>query len=446
MNLVTHDRLQPEEACTEPPLPGGPRAAATAGAGSRRRRLWELPAQAHELLLAMGIGPQVLRRELARVLGHVHKARCTLGGRDVDVLYATVHDLATRNAISEALHRRLDERHASALRRWLPLRGYEALLAAWRVARDDGNLAGELWALLTHPQGGELEREALHDARAWVFHHARSHLARAAVEHECQQRAEHAERVLEEARARTALQQQQSDAALQRLRAELARAAGEAARWRALAEEHPGSSATRVGVGMAPPRATGTGTAAAVATLAAPSADEGPAAQTPPLTRPGRPPQWASSAASTPWAPSVPPAQAVAGSPPGAGASKRADGMPEPIVGRNVLCVGGIRHAAGRYRIRVERLGARFEHHDGGIEDGIQGLDGQLRRADLVICQAACINHEAYHRIKRHCERTGKPCLYLERPSLAQFDRALSAWTAPSRRSAAQPTPTRQGD
>jgi hypothetical protein len=102
-----------------------------------------------------------------------------------------------------------------------------------------------------------------------------------------------------------------------------------------------------------------------------------------------------------------------------------------PVDGRRVLCVGGIRHAVARYRSRVERLGARFEHHDGGVEDGIGGLDGRLQRADVVICQAACINHEAYHRIKRHCERTGKPCLYLERPSLAQFDRALAAWAAP---------------
>jgi hypothetical protein len=56
----------------------------------------------------------------------------------------------------------------------------------------------------------------------------------------------------------------------------------------------------------------------------------------------------------------------------------------------------------------------------------VQGLDGQLQRADVVICQAGCINHEAYHRIKRHCDRTGTPCVYVQRPSLAHFDRALA--------------------
>jgi hypothetical protein len=90
-----------------------------------------------------------------------------------------------------------------------------------------------------------------------------------------------------------------------------------------------------------------------------------------------------------------------------------------------VLCVGGIRHAVARYRQCIESLGGRFEHHDGGIEDNPHALQGGLGRADLVICQAGCINHAAYHRIKQHCQRSGKPCLYLERASLARFEQAL---------------------
>jgi hypothetical protein len=77
----------------------------------------------------------------------------------------------------------------------------------------------------------------------------------------------------------------------------------------------------------------------------------------------------------------------------------------------------------------VEQLGGHFDHHDGGIEDSLPGLDGRLGRADIVICQAACINHEAYHRIKRHCDRTGVQCIYLERPSLSCLQRALGPAT-----------------
>jgi hypothetical protein len=92
---------------------------------------------------------------------------------------------------------------------------------------------------------------------------------------------------------------------------------------------------------------------------------------------------------------------------------------------RHVLCVGGVQHAVPHYREHVERLGARFEHHDGGLEDSLPRLEGHLSRADLVVCQAGCINHEAYHRIKRHCARTGTPCVFLERPSLSRFEAAL---------------------
>jgi hypothetical protein len=90
-----------------------------------------------------------------------------------------------------------------------------------------------------------------------------------------------------------------------------------------------------------------------------------------------------------------------------------------------VLCVGGVQRAVSHYRERAERLGVCFEHHDGGIEAALPLLDGLLGRADLVVCQAGCLNHEAYHRIKRHCARQGTACVFLARPSLAGFTSAL---------------------
>jgi Uncharacterized protein conserved in bacteria (DUF2325) len=237
---------------------------------------------------------------------------------------------------------------------------------------------------LTHAQGQALQQEALYDARAWLFHHARCHLADSSSSRAWQQRCEASDAALQSSRERAVQQQQAADAALQQLRAQLASALGEAAHWREQAQALPATA----------PAAT-------------------PPAPTP-RSEPAR--VFAPVQAAAP--------VAILSAP--APASK-----PEPIAGRQVLCVGGMRHAVARYRSRVERLGARFEHHDGGIEDGVQGLEGRLQRADLVLCQAGCINHEAYHRIKRHCERTGKPCLYLQRPSLAQLDRALAPWAAP---------------
>ena len=98
---------------------------------------------------------------------------------------------------------------------------------------------------------------------------------------------------------------------------------------------------------------------------------------------------------------------------------------PIAIAGRNVLCVGGINGAVHRYRALVEARGGRFQHHDGGIEHTLQRLGSQLAAADVVLCQAGCLNHEAYRCVKAHCKRAGTPCIYLERPSLSRFAREL---------------------
>jgi hypothetical protein len=90
-----------------------------------------------------------------------------------------------------------------------------------------------------------------------------------------------------------------------------------------------------------------------------------------------------------------------------------------------VLCVGGRASAVPLYRLIVERSGARFIHHDGGTQDSSARLDATLAAADLVICQTGCVSHNAYWRVKDHCKRTGKRCVFVESPSTAGLKRAL---------------------
>jgi len=93
---------------------------------------------------------------------------------------------------------------------------------------------------------------------------------------------------------------------------------------------------------------------------------------------------------------------------------------------RSVLCVGGRAASVPIYRELIERTGGRFMHHDGGDEDKVAKLDATLAAADLVICQAGCISHGAYWRVKEHCKRSGKPCVFVESPSAAGLKRALA--------------------
>jgi len=102
----------------------------------------------------------------------------------------------------------------------------------------------------------------------------------------------------------------------------------------------------------------------------------------------------------------------------------------ETLAERAVLCVGGRPASVPAYRALIEQTGGRFLHHDGGEEDNPQRLDATLAAADLVICQTGCISHDAYWRVKAHCKRTGKPCLFVETPSRAALARALEEATA----------------
>lgn len=374
--------------------PAEPVAAVSCATAPRRRRLWQLPAQAHELLLAMSFAPEVLRRQAARTLGQMHRGVCILRGRDVDVLYSVAHDLVTRNPLSEAFQKRLDAAHAHALRRFAAVREAEALQQAWVAALAEDQMAGALWALLTHPLGRTLETKALYDARAWVFAHGRRSVDLARRQAQDDQRLQDAEHQAAQLRARLVAQQQHSARALAQAQAEIARLNGALARCQ---------------------YASGAASADARTSRAPAGVQSAPAS---PTDRPALP--------AAPASPAPPTTQHKAHSesetlPPHTPSSK-----PITVHGRRVLCVGGIQHAVARYRERIEKLGGHFEHHDGGVEDSVQALDGRLRRADLVICQAACINHEAYHRIKRHCERTGTQCMYLDRPSLSRLDRALA--------------------
>ena len=108
-----------------------------------------------------------------------------------------------------------------------------------------------------------------------------------------------------------------------------------------------------------------------------------------------------------------------------AGAPDTSATTPVRLDNHAVLCVGGRAAAVPLYRLIVERSGARFIHHDGGEQDSSARLDATLAAADLVICQTGCVSHNAYWRVKDHCRRTGKRCVFVETPSTAGLKRAL---------------------
>jgi len=100
---------------------------------------------------------------------------------------------------------------------------------------------------------------------------------------------------------------------------------------------------------------------------------------------------------------------------------------PSKLDGKCVLCVGGRTGAVDAYRQLIETRGGRFLHHDGGLEESLHRIDSALAAADLVICQAGCISHNAYWRVKEQCKRSGKRCIYIKSAGISGLSRLIDS-------------------
>jgi len=109
-----------------------------------------------------------------------------------------------------------------------------------------------------------------------------------------------------------------------------------------------------------------------------------------------------------------------------AGCSGNCDRCTDQLSGRCVLCVGGRTTLLPQYRELAERLGVRLIHHDGGLEEAMSRLPDLLAASDAVICPTDCVSHNAYYQLKRHCKTFGKPCMLTRSSGVAGFAAALS--------------------
>lgn len=107
------------------------------------------------------------------------------------------------------------------------------------------------------------------------------------------------------------------------------------------------------------------------------------------------------------------------------------------LSGVAVLYVGGRARQIPQLKAIVERTGAEFLHHDGGIEHSPTLLPGLLSRADLAVLPVDCVSHDAAASLKRLCSHAGKPFLPVRTASLSCLLSALLSMgrVSPSRQS-----------
>lgn len=371
---------------------------------SRRRRLWELGHACHCPLVGVGFPLGVLRKLVDKVTSGKVLAD------DYEVHVGAVTECGSRNRLSEALQKELERRYAAVLLRFRAARSTAQVAEMWNTAVANGDVAGAFWAGLTHPRcSAELEEQMCrdlhmvqHQAGACVradinkFNATLADNARLAHElAKAQQRAAAllADKSADAEKHAAQLMQQRAqavgkDSMIDSLRAEL-----EQLRVSIPGLETRAKLAERLTQMDERERALRNQIAELKLELAKLQAAE-------PIQEDTR--------------------QVV----------EHVMKMPLSLNDRAVLCVGGRSGNVATYRELIEREGAQFAHHDGGLEDNANRLDASLAAADLVICQTGCISHSAYWRVKDYCKRTGKRCVFIDNPSISSLARGLEQASA----------------
>lgn len=386
-------------------------AAAKSPHASRRRKLWELAHKFHCPIIGVCFAVDELRGLIDKVM-HIPR-----GTSDYVLHTSAVGACEERGPLADLLQKTMEKRFALTIRRFAAAKNSDALCALWQDAvRSGSEIPAALWASWTHPDcDATLEQEIygdIHMLQHQIGSGTRTQLGTlktlATENGELRRQLEAARSDNEALRAEKVRETRTLGKCIADLRIELAGkdawGANLSAQLDQLRQSLPELKARQAlarRANDAEARASALAAHAArleqeIASLRrqAGQADEAPRQ---PAAGHGSAPQ-----------PAVEPGTAV------------------DVAGKCVLCVGGRSGAVDAYRRMIEQRGGRFLHHDGGQEESMHRIDSALAAADLVICQAGCISHNAYWRVKEQCKRTGKPCLYMKSSGVSGFSRLIS--------------------
>ncbi len=102
------------------------------------------------------------------------------------------------------------------------------------------------------------------------------------------------------------------------------------------------------------------------------------------------------------------------------------------LASRRILFVGGRHQGVAHMRRLIEGCNARFDHHDGGVEESMARLYSLLERADAVLFPVTCISHAAQDKVKRLCRSQSKPFVPLRSAGAGAVIQALNALAGPA--------------
>ena len=385
-------------------------------AGRRRKKIWEMPARWHCPLIGTCL-PVAEMRKLAARAGFDEQDMS-----DYTLHTAVVGSCDSRSEIAELIQRFFEKHYAAALQRFARAKGEPAVLALWHEALLAGkDIAGALWAVWSH---ADMSEEGGREIFADI--HMLSHQTGAAVRADLRQlellKAENA-RLRDEAQAlRLGLSstQRDKDKTVAELQRRLTDAEQGAALLRRRELDLTEERKTARDYLALFERAEAMGRR--IETLEERNAANARRANDSEAALVDARAELAAADAALELALGIGGCEGVAG----AGGCGRTCPAEAQLAGRCVLCIGGRTNLVEGYRRLVETQGGRFLHHDGGQEESLHRIDAAVSAADAVVCQAGCVSHAAYYRLKDACKKLGKPCVFVQSPGVGSFARSLA--------------------
>jgi len=399
-----------------PPRMIAPAAVEAMSRTPRRPRIRELSGHLHCSIVGTCLSTGELRQTLAKAgltdgtsSDHeLHRRGVTLAGR---------HDSAAK-----LLHKALDRRHRPAIARFEKATTPDAVMAQWRLAVKQGDVPGGYWAAMTHPATNDaVIREIFGEV------HMLSHLVGAANRADIRRLAE---LEAENGKLRDKLARQHDqlrdgisarDARIRELEDLLARRLGEDGPAGPGDEASAQAALEGVVAGLERRlRAEGNRRAALEERLARLTGMlDREREQMRALERRERILRDELEAVEASLADDVDAAAAGV-------AAEPAPTPPASLEGLSLLYVGGRADRLGHLRALGEKRGARFLHHDGGVDDRSGLLGGLVNRADVVMFPVDCVSHEAVTIVKRLCRQMSKPYVPLRSSGMGSFAAAVA--------------------
>ena len=378
--------------------------------GSRRRRLWDLPVQCHCPLVGICLPLEDLHLLVRKSLG----SKTTTD--DYDVHVGVVAECSNRSPLTEALQHDLERRYAATIQQFKTAKTTEALALLWKKTVDQGQVTGALWAALTHPRCDDNLQQVICRNMHMYQHHSGAN-RQADLREFNALHSENAVLARELGRVQTRSTRFMADKTheIQQLNEQLVQMRGESINKDSrIAYLFADLSTLKDAI---PDLETSLRLQKKMDQMAARQAEleenlrdvrqKLALAEKMLDTVKAESPRKADMALAEPQASRIIP-------------------IAVDLSQRTVLCVGGRSGNVASYRDVIEKVGGRFAHHDGGLEDNPNVLDANLSAADLVICQTGCISHNAYWKVKDFCKRTGKRCVFVENPSASSLARGLT--------------------